>query len=1284
MKNYILLLAFFVISSTMMAQTTWTGLGDGESWSDASNWNSGVPFTGVDAIILITGSSNTTVIVDASAVCNNLTVTNNTSNKRLFVDVEATFQIEGNFTLANPTGRINDLTVVDGATLQFNGSISIDVDSDLIIETGSTVEYGGTVAQTVYQTDYDNITFSGVRTDQNITIGGDITIEGAFNNTATFTTGAVVSTGTTVTFSGTDQTIAAIQYDNLDFTGNRTGDQITLQSGTVAVSGTFSAPSGTPTFVTTGNTVLYNGGSAQTILTDITYEGLEINNSAGANVVTSLSTTNLTLTSGNLGLNDANGGQVLVFTMTGSFLATAGAISTTGDVDIILSGSVTSDLPAITNGGSTNDITISNGTFTQTGAITATTLTISSGTLNQGSNSFTISGNLVVDGTLTGSTGTMVIAAASTASGTGTTNLNNLTINSAITFTSSTGTIGVAGVLTNEGTFAANGGTVDFNGSPSSLAGSVNPSFNDVIISGTLSAPTTLLIGGDFTNNGTFTHNSGTVTFNGTVAQSVAGTAATVFEDLTISNVTATVTVNGTGSSVDGTLTFGDNSSFDANGLVTLTSNASTTAFVAVVPATATVNGNFRVQRYFDGSGDVWRNFGVGVSGATVTNITAAGINISAGNGIAFYDETVTTDTDLDGFPGTVDDGWVLQSTFGNSLSSTLGYSMWVWAADIGVPVSFIGTLNTGDQTPTVNYTSTGSSIDDGWNMVSNPYASTIDWDLIVASNPGSNLDGTVSVWNSSGGVYDTWNGSTGSLTNGLISSGQSFWVHATASPTLTIHEADKDGNSTSFLRIEGLTNHLIVSLEQGANIDKAYIHFREDATDGLDSQFDGLKLSNSIFNLSSLASTGEALSINSMGAIECGKIVKLKLTNISVGTYELKFEDLGTFIAGMSVILTDNFTNTSTVLSEGSTYSFDVTNDELSWGDTRFELEFATAELNTSLITTTTNNCVDDFVSVFIDNTESDIIYELILSGNVVASGVGNGAQIEITVSKSLLVEGTNSFDVAIGNGVCESVNADNPITFEYSEVKEITSVQGNSSCGASSITLSAEGAPGDGSYRWYETLDATNPIEGETSSIYNTPEIEVSTTYYVSINNAQGCESTTRVPVEAIINEVPETPDISIVGMILVSSSKTGNQWYLDGVAIEGANEIIYEITESGNYSVEVNNGTCSARSIEIPMEIDAVTAIDNTTIGNENDIQLYPNPVGNEPLSIDLGESVNLFDELIIIDNAGRAVETIKVNVDMSNTMTVNLNNLENGVYYINLVGRDKHHVFKVLKQ
>jgi len=91
---------------------------------------------------------------------------------------------------------------------------------------------------------------------------------------------------------------------------------------------------------------------------------------------------------------------------------------------------------------------------------------------------------------------------------------------------------------------------------------------------------------------------------------------------------------------------------------------------------------------------------------------------------------------------------------------------------------------------------------------------------------------------------------------------------------------------------------------------------------------------------------------------------------------------------------------------------------------------------------------------------------------------------------------------------------------------------------CGPGTLTLTAEGAPADGSYRWYTTAAGGTAIAGETASTFTTPSLNTSTTYYVAAVSSGGCESA-RVAVPATINTIPNVAAIAGNNSVCTGSS-------------------------------------------------------------------------------------------------------------------------------------------------
>jgi hypothetical protein len=172
----------------------------------------------------------------------------------------------------------------------------------------------------------------------------------------------------------------------------------------------------------------------------------------------------------------------------------------------------------------------------------------------------------------------------------------NLTIQAGATLTTSiAGTLNIAGTLTNSGTML-NHGTTNFNGTSGQqtfsgvssfynlelnnatgllLPASITVQNNLSILAGTLNANNfNVTVSGNWVNNSSitaFTAGTGTVTFNGTAAQSIAGSFLTAFNNLTISNIGNTVSL-GVNASITGNLTV-TSGTFD---LVNFTANRAT------------------------------------------------------------------------------------------------------------------------------------------------------------------------------------------------------------------------------------------------------------------------------------------------------------------------------------------------------------------------------------------------------------------------------------------------------------------------------------------------------------------------------------------------------------------------------------------------------------------------------------------------------------------------------------------------------------------------------------
>jgi hypothetical protein len=274
---------------------------------------------------------------------------------------------------------------------------------------------------------------------------------------------------------------------------------------------------------------------------------------------------------------------------------------------------------------------------------------------------------------------------------------------------------------------------------------------------------------------------------------------------------------------------------------------------------------------------------------------------------------------------------WEYITSLTYPLTEGTGYAAWNY--DDNVTVYYTGgTINQGPYNPTITYTSTG-----GYNLIGNPYPSGIDWD--EGSWTKTNIDGTVYVWNGTQNI--TWNGSTGSLTNGIIPMGQAFSVRANgANPEIVMTDAAR-GHSPFEPYKEEVTN-LIKMFAYGNDYeDAAYINFVEDATDGFDNAYDGYKRwgINEAPQLFTVANDIN-LAVNVLGELTENKIIQVGYRVGVAGEYTIEVTNMESFVDPVTIYLKDLMTGEMINVADQPNYTFAASPED---DIIRFELHFTT-----------------------------------------------------------------------------------------------------------------------------------------------------------------------------------------------------------------------------------------------------------------------------------------------------------------------------------------------------
>ena len=495
-----------------------------------------------------------------------------------------------------------------GASLAANTTINGNLDVTVgqftvgaysITVTGATTVDGTlAIASATGTATFNDVTVHGT---WNNTANEAVTINGNLVNAGTFNAGTGIHTlaGTSKTIGGTvaipSLTITGTYTNNDVLTINTriggAGGLIQAAGATLNLGGT--ATNATLTATAAGNTVNYFG-AAQTVKATA-YENLVLGGS-GVKTLTSVSTVNGNLTmDGTASATTATGltiggdlqiGDGTTFTAAGYALTVAGATTvgegTSGVLNIssatgtkIFNGAV-----AINAGGTWNSGT-SPATF-RGGIANGGSFTSGSGAQTFDTNNQALAGiftmpNVAVTGIALTNTGTLTASTALTGTGElvqgagATLNLGataaNLTI-ATLTATAADNTVNYSG--TTQTIKATDYQHLTTSGSGTKTLGGDTDVAGDLTLGSgtTLDASTgnyALTLAGDWLNNGaTFTARSGTVTLDGTGIQSIGGTTAATFNNLTLANAAgaelgASQTVSGTLTLTSGTLAVGAN-----------------------------------------------------------------------------------------------------------------------------------------------------------------------------------------------------------------------------------------------------------------------------------------------------------------------------------------------------------------------------------------------------------------------------------------------------------------------------------------------------------------------------------------------------------------------------------------------------------------------------------------------------------------------------------------------------------------------------------------------------
>jgi hypothetical protein len=454
-----------------------------------------------------------------------------------------------------------------------------------------------------------------------------------------------------------------------------------------------------------------------------------------------------------------------------------------------------------------------------------------------------------------------------------------------------------------------------------------------------------IVVSANWVNNGSFTHNGGTVIFAGS-AQTLGGTSATQFDNLTVAAGSHT-TIISPGQMVRGIVL--SNDTLNANGNLTLLSTASQTALVSG-SGSGEVVGKLTMQRYLP-TGFGYYYFSSPFIGDTVNDFSSE-INLAASfPDVYSFNESLSSA------------GWVNYTNSSGLLTPLAGYAVNFGTSPAPLTVSLRGVVS--------NHTISAGALynhnmptTQGFNLVGNPYPSPIDWNS-AGGWTRTNIDNALYFFTK--GTVNQYTGTYSSYVNGISSNGiasniiaamQGFFVHVSngsfpVSGLLAVNNMARNLDLTTVFL--GYTAPQAPSplirlsagfFDEGPDGDPAVFYIKQGADGAFDKTLDALKLMNThtgIPNLFGIATDTSRLSIYALpDNFDSVETVPLGLITAQDGWISFKATDIENLPATLHVYLSDTKTGINQDLQNAPPYRLYLPGGEYR---NRFFLNFSTKE---------------------------------------------------------------------------------------------------------------------------------------------------------------------------------------------------------------------------------------------------------------------------------------------------------------------------------------------------
>jgi len=221
------------------------------------------------------------------------------------------------------------------------------------------------------------------------------------------------------------------------------------------------------------------------------------------------------------------------------------------------------------------------------------------------------------------------------------------------------------------------------------------------------------------------------------------------------------------------------------------------------------------------------------------------------------------------------------------------------------------------------------------------------------------------------------------------------------------------------------------------------------------------------------------------------------------------------------------------------------------------------------------------------------------------------------------------------------------------------------NLSGGADNYTWDfGDGSPADTSMNVVHVFDSAGTYLVKLTATNISNNCTVDTTYIIDVSDT----------LSAVIHE--EGPNL----ICEPHGSQYFYEWYFNGSPLGTCTTDTCDAQQSGVYYVIVTDfiSNCSDTAEFYNFNVNT------TDLDDENMIFIYPNPVGNELLSLDLGNSIKGFVTINLFDTYGRLfIHEVVNTTNSSGLKQFDISTYESGVYFLRIETGNKSIVRKIIK-